>query len=175
MLLLLVIGLAAGTGCRKSSVEDEAKRATSKSADALKGIGEGLKEQGERAGKAFGEGAGALLSGVAQGVEHTLLEKEVRVSEALKSKGVDVTAVHFVASGFTNGPGFRLYVVNTQALKASLLFKVYNQKEQEIARLSLPVDLPTEGGTDLTFVSGHPVGLASVKYFTLGSVELPRQ
>ena len=128
----------------------------------------GCKEKTESAGKAAGEHASAFVKGVAQGVEQTGLSAEVRLSDDLKAKGVEVTTCQCEpAIGDTSSHKVSLYLINKGPVKGKLMLKALNAEGKEIGRTTAEIDRAKDEAKYVAFELEKAVPMAQVKALEL--------
>jgi hypothetical protein len=165
----LLVAAVLLTGCGKDWAKRQAKKATDKGAAVVEGIGAGLAENGNKAGKTLGEGLGAVFSGIGEGVEKSVTARDVRISDELVTKGVSVTVTKHTAGTATNQwqHGLSLYVVNKDAVAGTLRIKLFNGSTQEIGRATAPVTLPADDAKYIQFLLDKEIPVLMAKFIEL--------
>ena len=101
--------------------------------------GSSVKEKIERVGDAAGQTAGKLAKGIESGINKTF-DVQVELPEVLKAQGISLgkTIVSSDANGTDNL--LSIYFIFTGNFNDALTVKVFDNKSQEMGRVTVPVE-----------------------------------
>ncbi len=149
MTWLVLGGLLLGLGCGRESVGDKARRASNK------------------AGQVVGESAGSFFSGVGEGVDKTITNYDVRLSDELKALGVSVTIAKRTAGPGADplkGDGLSFYLLNRDAVSGTLRLRLFDDQNREIGRAVTPVVFAADDARYVAFALEKDVPLSMTRY-----------
>jgi hypothetical protein len=88
LLIICIVSVSLFSACsreaRNKRAQDTGQTIVEEKGSFIKGVGDGLKGVGKDAAESISEGIGEVLKGGNEGLDKSLVKKEVRVSEDLK-------------------------------------------------------------------------------------------
>lgn len=147
MLILAVVVVAVGCG----RVKDEASRATNK------------------AGQLVGEGASTFFTGVGAGIDKTVTTYDVRLADALRQAGVSTTIAKRMDGSASNNwqQALSIYVQNHSSLTGTLRIRLFNDKDQEIGRSTVPVVFAKDDARYVAFPLDREIPVTMTRYIQM--------
>lgn len=163
-ILLLIFATTIIFGCKKKDPTGEEKgfKEGKEKTGYYKKFGDALKEGGNEAGKALGEGLSEVIKGGEEGFDKGLGHVPFEISDGIKDKGLEITRISRSVSSVVN-----LYIIFNKSFKGKFIIKAYDEAGQEVGRSVNEFEGTQDEAkyVDFTFDSRTPFG--AVKKYTI--------
>lgn len=91
LVLLSIFALLGTGGCRRKTQEERGHEDTANKANYIKGVGEGLKKEGEAAAQSLGEGVGKVVKSASGGVSGGYFAFNTEIAASATGKGLKIS------------------------------------------------------------------------------------
>jgi hypothetical protein len=146
-ILLVFLALLGTDGCKQKSPEERGREETVKKAGYLKGVGEGLKNEGEVAAQALGEGLGKVVKGASGGVMGGFNTFAVEIAPAAAAKGLKLSRVQVLRrddkpeADKAPAKSVTAYLMSDQNYAGSLRLVALDSAKKEVGRSTITVTI----------------------------------
>lgn len=171
-LSLILAAIASGAGgCRSKTEEERGHAAAADKASFLKGVGEGLKKEGEQAALAVGEGVGKVVKSATGGVAGGFTSYDVVVEPSATARGLQVSRAELrtdagaVAAGGTRPVS--AYLVAGQAYSGPVRLLALDVAKKEVGRSNASVTLKAGDAAYVDFAFDERTPMMQVRTVVL--------
>lgn len=169
---LLVVGLAA---CQKKTEEEKGHDLTADKANYVKGVGEGLKNEGEQAAQSLGEGIGKIIKSGTSGVTGGLLAVDASATASASTHGLRLSKAERLsdkAAQDASAPAEKkhmitAYIIADKDFSGKLRLVALGNKRAEIGRAALELKLAAGEARYVDFAFDERMSFNDVKLVEL--------
>jgi hypothetical protein len=168
VVLLTALLLLGSAGCHRKTQEERGREDAANKANYIKGVGEGLKKEGEAAAQSLGEGVGKVVKSASGGVSGGYFTFNIEIAGTALGKGLKISrAEQRRQEKSEESRTITAYILADQGYSGSLRLVALDSTRQEVGRATTKATLETGDAKYIDFKFDIRTPMKEVKTIVL--------